>query len=227
MNDTASTTRTKISRRRHDSLLARPEKRLLQWIARRLPGAVTPDHLTLLGLLAMAGAGAAYALQRVDASFLHLVNFCLLLNWLGDSLDGTLARVRGKLRPRYGFYVDHVLDSVGALFLMTGLALSGLTSPALAAVVLVCYLMISIDSYLAAHALGEFRLSYFRLGPTELRLLLVAGNLVAIQRPWTRVLGEPHRLFDLGGAVAAAVMALVLVVSIARNTLTLYRQERV
>jgi archaetidylinositol phosphate synthase len=99
-------------------LTAQAEKRLLVWIAGRLPASVNPDHLTALGLLGMAGAGASYALSARDPRWLHAVNLFLVVNWLGDSLDGTLARVRKRLRPRYGFYVDHLSDALGALFLL-------------------------------------------------------------------------------------------------------------
>ena len=115
------TTETRVQ----NGILSGVESRILRWIVQRLPESIGPDHLTLLGLLAMAGAGLAYGFSGTRAQLLHLVNFCLFLNWLGDSLDGTLARYRNKLRPRYGFYVDHIIDSFGAVFLLAGLALSG------------------------------------------------------------------------------------------------------
>ncbi len=216
-----------MSQRHQTSLLSPLESPLLQWIARRLPDRVSPDHLTLLGLFAMVGAGVGYALSGYQREFLHLVNLFLFLNWFGDSLDGTLARVREKLRPRYGFYVDHIIDSVGVLCLMAGLGWSGLMSPIVAVGVLVAYLMISIDSYLAAHTLGKFRISYFKFSPTELRILLAVGNLVAIGKSSVGLFGERFLLFDVGGAVAVAAMTLTLAVSIGRNTWALYQMERV
>ena len=110
------------------SFLAPLEKRVLIWIARRLPAWVNSDHLTALGFLALAAAGVAYALAPNDSGWLHVVNLCLLLNWFGDSTDGTLARVRNHLRPRYGFYVDHAVDAVGTLLLLGGMGLSGYMS---------------------------------------------------------------------------------------------------
>ncbi len=130
----------------------------------------------------------------------------LALNWLGDSLDGTLARVRQTLRPRYGFYVDHMVDSFGALALMGGLALSGCMHPGLAIALLIMFLMLSIQSYLATHALGEFRISFWRFGPTELRILLAVGNLALFWRPRVHLLGASFRLFDVGGAIGLAGM---------------------
>ncbi len=214
------------AQRYHSSLLSRLERRLLVWIANRLPSRVQPDHLTLLGLAAMAAAGIGYYLTRFDLAFLHLVNFCLLANWFGDSLDGTLARTRNRQRPRYGFYVDHVIDSVGALFLLSGLGVSGLMSERVAVALLIAYLLLSIDSYLAAHALGRFRISYFKMSPTEVRILIAAGNLALLLRGSTRVMDERFLLFDIGGLGAAAGILGVFLVSTLRNTRELYQLER-
>ena len=166
-----------------ESWLAGIEKRALLWLAERMPEWINPDHLTVLGLVAQIGAGVSYALARWNRYALLFVIACLALNWLGDSLDGTLARVRQRLRPRYGFYVDHMVDSLGALALMGGLALSGYMHPWIAIGLLVGFLMLSIQSYLATHVLGEFRLSFWRFGPTELRVLLSIGNLALLWRP--------------------------------------------
>jgi phosphatidylglycerophosphate synthase len=152
---------------------------------------------------------------------------CLALNWLGDSLDGTLARVRQRQRPRYGFYVDHMVDTFGAAALMGGLALSGYMHPWIAMGLLVAFLMLSIQSYLATHALGEFRLSFWRFGPTEIRILLAVGNLALLWKPMVHFLGGFYRLFDIGGAISIAGMGLMVVVFTAQNTLRLYREERI
>jgi archaetidylinositol phosphate synthase len=152
---------------------------------------------------------------------------CLALNWLGDSLDGTLARIRRRLRPCYGFYVDHMVDSFGALALMGGLALSGFMHPGIAIALLVAFLMLSIQSYLAAYAIGEFRLSFWRFGPTELRILLAAGNLALFWKPRVRLFSESYRLFDVGGAIGLAGMAVILVFFTVQNTVRLYREERI
>ncbi len=214
-------------RRIQESWVAAAEKRTLVWLAERTPQWIGPDHLTALGLAAQVGAGICYALSAHNRFALLGVIVCLALNWLGDSLDGTLARVRQQLRPRYGFYVDHMVDTFGALALMGGLALSGYMHPWIALGLLVGFLMLSIQSYLATHALGEFRLSFWRFGPTELRILLSAGNLALLWRPRVHVLGAQYRLFDVGGAIGLAGMTLILVFFTAQNTLRLYRQERI
>lgn len=210
-----------------ESWVALPEKRALLWLAARVPERVGPDHLTVLGLLAQIGAGACYALAGWNRYALLGVIACLALNWFGDSLDGTLARVRQRLRPRYGFYVDHMVDSFGALALMGGLGLSGYMHPRIAAGLLVAFLMLSIQSYLATHALGEFRLSFWRFGPTELRILLAIGNLALFWKPMVHLFGRRYRLFDVGGLIGLAGMGLMVVVFTIHNTARLYREERI
>jgi hypothetical protein len=134
--------------------------------------------------------------------------------------------VRQQLRPRYGFYVDHMVDSFGALALMGGLACSGYMHPAIAIALLVAFLVLSIQSYLATYALGEFRLSFWRLGPTELRLLLIAGNTALFWKPQVHLLGKSYKLFDAGGVIGLAGMAAMLLFFTAQNTARLYREER-
>jgi archaetidylinositol phosphate synthase len=214
-------------RRVQESWLAAHEKRALLRLAARTPQWIGPDHLTALGFAAQVGAGACYILAAWSRYALLGVIVCLALNWLGDSLDGTLARVRQQLRPRYGFYVDHMVDSFGALALMGGLALSGYMRPEIAIGLLVAFLMLSIQSYLATHALGEFRLSFWRFGPTELRILLAVGNLALLWKPQVHFLGGHYRLFDLGGAIGLAGMTLMVIFFTAQNTVRLYREERI
>ena len=210
-----------------ESWVAAAEKRALLWLAGHTPDAIGPDHLTALGLVAQIGAGACYALASRNRLWLLGGIVCLALNWLGDSMDGTLARVRQRLRPRYGFYVDHMVDSFGALALMCGLSLSGYMDPRIAIGLLIAFLMLSIQSYLATHALGEFRLSFWRFGPTELRILLAVGNLALFWKPMVHFLGGTYRLFDVGGAIGLAGMILMVIVFTVRNTLRLYREERI
>lgn len=209
------------------SWLAAPEKRALVWLAERTPERIGPDHLTVLGLAAQIGAGLGYALSSVNRYALLGVIGCLAVNWLGDSLDGTLARVRQRQRPRYGFYVDHMVDSFGALTLMGGLALSGYMHPWIAIGLLIAFLMLSIQSYLATHALGEFRISFWRFGPTELRLLLALGNLALLGKPRAHLFGHQYRLFDVGGSIGLAGMAVMVVFFTVENTARLYREERI
>jgi phosphatidylglycerophosphate synthase len=213
--------------RLQESWTAAPEKRVLLWLAAHTPSRIGPDHLTVLGLASQIGAGVCYALAARNRYALLGAIACLALNWLGDSLDGTLARVRHSQRPRYGFYVDHIVDSFGALALIGGLALSGYMHPRIAIGLLVAFLMLSIQSYLATHALGEFRISFWRFGPTELRILLAIGNVALLWKPVVNLFGGRHRLFDVGGSIALVGMSLMLVVFTTRNTIRLYREERI
>ncbi|MFZ0732718.1 MAG: CDP-alcohol phosphatidyltransferase family protein [Candidatus Sulfotelmatobacter sp.] len=210
-----------------ESWVAAAEKRTLLWLAAHTPDRVGPDHLTILGLFAQIGAGVCYALAAWNRLALLGVIACLALNWLGDSLDGTLARVRQRLRPRYGFYVDHMVDTFGAIALMGGLALSGYMQPRIAIGLLIAFLTLSIQSYLATHALGEFRLSFWRFGPTELRILLAVGNLALFWKPMIHFLGGYYRLFDVGGAIGLIGMAVMVVFFTLKNTIRLYREERI
>jgi len=212
------------AKRRQESVLAGQEKRALVWLAERTPGSIHSDHLTILGFAAQVATGISYALARSNRLWLLSAIACLALNWLGDSLDGTLARVRQRQRPRYGFYVDHMLDSIGAVALLGGLAWSGYMSAAIAVGILVLFLLLSIQSYLATYTLGEFRMSFWTFGPTELRVLLVAGNLALFR--WPYVLAMHLRLFDVGGAIAIVGMTAMLLFFTARNIVRLYREER-
>jgi len=212
--------------REHASMLAAAEKRLLIWIAHRLPGWVTSDGLTALGAVAMVGTSGAFAAASIDVRWLALVPVMLAVNWFGDSLDGTVARVRNQQRPRYGYYLDHVVDIANTAVLFAGLALSGLCNPWIAMALLVGYLLLSAESFLATHALGVFRISFAGMGPTELRILLSVGALAAMAQPQVRPFGlGPFQLFDVGGLVGAIGMSVVFVLSSARNARALYRAE--
>lgn len=212
--------------REHKSVLARGEKRLLIWITGRMPRAVNSDHLTVMALAAMAMAGAGFWMLRWDLRGAWVVVTALALNWFGDSLDGTLARVRGEERPRYGYYVDHVLDIVGATLLFGGLACSGFMNPLIAASVLVAYLLVTGEVFLATNTRGVFRLSSFGVGPTELRILLAIGT-VALQGNPQVPLGALGRmpLFDVGGLVTIVGLMASLAAAVFTNTQALFRLE--
>ena len=164
-------------------LLAVPEARVLDWIARRLPRAVKPDHLTALGVLASIGIAAAYVLSNGDEVWLWAASGLLVLHWLGDSLDGTLARVRKAERPRYGYYLDHLVDAFATAAIGIGLGLSPHMLLAVGLAIVIAYLILSINTYLETQAFGTFTLGYGRLGPTEARLLLVGVNTLLAARP--------------------------------------------
>lgn len=209
----------------HGALTAAVEKRLLLWIAHRTPKSIHSDHLTGLAFASQLLAGLAYACAAWDGRVLWLVNLFLVLNWLGDSLDGTLARVRNRQRPRYGFYVDHIADTFGALALIAGLACSGYLHWQIAVALLVCFYVLSIESYLAAYTMGRFHLSHGLFGPTEIRILLIAGNgLIAVQ-PYVEIAGRRLLLFDVAGVVAIAGMALMALTASIRHTAMLYWEE--
>jgi phosphatidylglycerophosphate synthase len=212
--------------RRQESLLAPLERRCLHWLASRLPSWAGPDHLTLLGFAALFFAGISYASAAWWPPALLLVNLWLAVNWFGDSLDGTVARLRNRQRPRYGFYVDHMVDSFGALFLIGGMACSGYISLWVAGTLLVSFLLLSINSYLATYTRGTFHLSIWGFSPTEIRILLALGNVVALWKPQVTVFDIPTRFFEVGGVIAAVCMAVVLLVSVAQNTAALYREEK-
>jgi phosphatidylglycerophosphate synthase len=213
------------ARRINHALTASIEKRALQWMAERAPKWLTSDQLTALGLSAQIGAGICYAVARFNRYALLLVIFCLVLNWLGDSMDGTLARVRQQQRPRYGFYVDHMVDVFGSIALMCGLGCSGFLHWQTAIAMLVAFLLLSSESYLATYTLSCFQLSQGVFGPTEIRILLIAGNLALLHSPYSTLFGHRMLLFDLGGTIAAIGMFLMAVLVTIRHTAQLYRQE--
>ena len=191
-------------------LLAHPEARLLGWIAARMPRRVMPDHLTALGVLAAAGIAGAYALTNRDPVWLWAASGLLVVHWLGDSLDGTLARVRRTERPTYGYYLDHLVDAVATALIGIGLGLSPYLSLAAGMTLVIAYLVLSINTYLETQALGVFRLGYGRLGPTEARLGLIAVNTAL-------VLGAPHGLLNALVLAVAALMGLGLAVRAAQT----------
>ena len=213
------------AQRNSKGLLTGVERRVLVWMAQRVPRRVNSDHLTALGLVSMFGVGVCFALWRDIPVALWGVVVCLVLNWFGDSLDGTLARVRGHQRPRYGFYVDHILDTFGVLFVIGGLALSGDMTPIVAAAFLIAYYILSIEIYLATYCVGRFQMSFWGFGPTELRILLAIGALMLAVKPVVTVFGVQMLLFDVGGIAGAIGLLVTAVISAIGNTRRLYRDE--
>ena len=219
-------TKFKNAERQQLSILTPLEKRTLRWLAERMPAWVNSDHLTLLGFAGMILTGVSYYLAQYNPLFLVAGNVCLAINWFGDSLDGTLARVRNRQRPRYGFYVDHIVDAFGVSFVVAGLGLSGYMSPSIAMGFLIAYFLMNIEIYLATYSLGVFKLSYGIMGPTELRIIVAIGNFVLLSRKIVHIGGAPYLLCDVSGVVAIVVLVGIAIVSSIKNTIRLYNEER-
>lgn len=220
------TTTFQNAAREQVGLLAGLERRALHSLVRHTPGWLGSDHLTLLGFAAMLSAGFFYMLSRHAPHFLWWVNVCIVLNWIGDSMDGTLARYRNRQRPRYGFYVDHIIDAFSTSILVGGLAVSGYMSERVALIFLIVYFMLCINVYLATYTLRVFKISFGIFSPTELRILLIVGNLALLRHSRVHIAGQEFQLFDLGGSIAIAVITVMLVISVIRNIRTLYQEER-
>jgi archaetidylinositol phosphate synthase len=216
----------KNAERHQLSILTPLEKRTLRWLAERMPAWVNSDHLTLLGFAGMILTGASYYLAQYNPLFLVLGIVCLAINWFGDSLDGTLARARNRQRPRYGFYVDHIVDAFGVSFVVAGLGLSGYMSPSVAMGFLIAYFLMNIEIYLATYTLGVFKLSYGVMGPTELRVIVCIGNLILLSKKSVRIGDGYYLLCDVSGIVAIVVLVGIAIVSSIKNTKRLYNEER-
>ena len=212
--------------RTHQSLLASSEKRVLLWLATRMPACINSDHLTTLGFVSLIGVGAGYWYASRHLTGLLIATVFFILNWLGVSLDGTLARVRNRQRPRYGFYLDHVLDACGSVCIFAGLALSGYMSERVAVGLLVAYFLLSIEVYLATYTVGKFNLSFAFFSPTELRLLLIAGNIALLSKPWVMLGGHQYLFFDVGGVIGIAGISFAFVWSLVKHAAYLYNVER-
>jgi archaetidylinositol phosphate synthase len=194
-------------------LLARHEKRVLTAIARRLPRWILPDDLTALGVAAAIGICIAYQATNADRAWLWVASALLVVHWLGDSLDGTLARVREIERPRYGYYLDHLVDAISTACIGIGLGLSPYMLLATGALIVVAYLMLSINVYLESYALGRFSIGYGRLGPTEVRVALIALNVALALGAGLdfRMAGIGMTAIDIGGLAVAGLMCALMI----------------
>src|SRR3954469_21810466 len=217
--ESSTSTSTAAAPRDKRFLLARAESRALTWIAHHLPARAMPDHLTVLGVLAALGIAAAYVLSNGDRAWLWAASGLLVVHWLGDSLDGTLARVRGIKRPTYGYYLDHLVDAIATALIGLGLGLSSYLLLATGLVIVVAYLVLSINTYLETQALGVFTLGYGRLGPTEARLGPVALNTAPPPGAPRGHVPDPLVL------AAAGLMAAGLLVRAVRNLRLLAERE--
>lgn len=166
----------KDAKRLNETLLRPLEGKALGWMVKRLPNKVHPDHLTVITIIASVVIGLSYYLTNISSNFLWLASLGFILNWFGDSLDGTLARYRHIERPKYGFFVDHITDAITEFIIVLGLGLSPYIRLDIALYCLVGYLMLSILTYVNTYVQGLFQLSYGKLGPTEVRVIFIILN---------------------------------------------------
>jgi archaetidylinositol phosphate synthase len=215
------------STREPNFLLARAEKRALRAIAARLPRWVLPDDLTALGVLSAIAIFVAYALSNESSAWLWVASALLVVHWFGDSLDGTLARVRGIERPRYGYYLDHLVDAISTAFIGIGLGLSPYMLLSVGTLIVVGYLVLSINVYLESQALGRFSIGYGLIGPTEMRLILIGLNTALAIGGGLHfgVFGATLSALDFVGIAVVMVMLLLLVGRSLRNLRELAREE--
>ena len=208
-------------------LLAAPERRLLRWLAARLPTRILPDDLTALGVIAAFGVAVAYQLANDSLAWLWVASGLLVVQWFGDSLDGTLARVRGSERPTYGFYLDHLVDAIATAAIGIGLGLSPLMLLSIGTLIVVVYLSLSINVYLESYAFGRFSIGYGLVGPTEVRLILIALNTVVALGVGLdfEIVDLRLTVFDLIGLAIAAAMLALLCGRAVRNLRELGRRE--
>ena len=227
MGDERSASAAVEAEREPNFLLARFERRFLPWVARRLPRRVLPDDMTALGVAAALGVCAAYQLSNDGSGWLWVASALLVVQWFGDSLDGTLARVRGIQRPKYGYYLDHLVDAVSTAAIGIGLGLSPYMLLSVGTLVVVAYLILSINVYLESYALGRFSLGYGYLGPTEIRAILILLNTalaLGIGLEF-RIVELNMTVFDVIGLGIAGVMIALLTTRAFKNLRELAREE--
>jgi phosphatidylglycerophosphate synthase len=208
-------------------LLAAPERRLLRWIAARLPRAWMPDHLTAIGVLGAVLTAVGYALSPRQPGWLWLASGGLFVNWFGDSLDGTLARVRQIERPKYGYYIDHMVDAVNTAVIGAGVGLSPYVGLPIAMVLVILYLCLSINVYLESSVFGLFELGFGIFGPTEVRLLLVLANTgLFAGASWAGLTGaEVARIANVVFVVVCLALGYALLARFRINLIRLSRME--
>ncbi len=221
-------TQAETHTRENKSFLGALEKKALLWLAARMPAWVVPDTLTAIGLLASFLIFASYALTYFDKGFLWLASFGFVLQWFGDSLDGTLARYRKIERPRYGFFVDHIIDSISEVLIFIGLGLSPFLRFDLALLALVSYLLASIYVYLATYVHGVFRISYSGIGPTEMRFIAIVANTIVFftGNPTFNIAITTTTLFDLVVIGVILIILTLFLINTISTAMTLSIEDR-
>lgn len=203
------------------------EKWALPRMAAALPGWVLPDHMTALGIVSAAGIGVCYASSGISTSYLWVANLLWVVNWVGDSLDGTLARVRHIERPRYGYYLDHIVDMFAVAFVCIGLGFSPYLLLSVGLAMLIAYYLMSINVYLETFVMKTFQFGYEYIGPTEARVILILGGsaLALGFEPTFEMKDVPFGPLDLIGLIGVAVMLIMLLRRIVGNLVQLARLE--
>lgn len=206
---------TKPHRRVNEILLAPLERPALQWLAAHLPEWVSPDVLTVIGIIGSVLIFVAYWLTGIDRNFLWLVNLGFVINWFGDSLDGTVARYRHIQRPSYGFFVDHTVDALSEVLVFVGLGLSPYVSLEVACLALIGYLLMSVLVYVRTYVDGVFKISYAKIGPTEMRLIAIVANTVVyfVGNPVLELPFGTVSVYNLIGMIIAAALTIAFIVS--------------
>lgn len=216
------------------SFLNAAEKKILVWLAVRQPKWMTSNILTLIGTAGSLIAAAGYVLSARNISFLWLSSLGFVINWYGDSLDGTLARVRNRQRPVYGYYIDHTVDCISEILIFTGIGLSGLMHFGLAMLILALYLMLTINVSINAHLKKEFKLTYAKMGPTEFRLIAILVNtLFATVKPLSEfsrtyeLFGRDivFKTFDYAGVAVLVILSVIYLVTIFKDAAEYARRD--
>lgn len=227
-------TKVKQSKRIQTSILNGPEKKVLVWLAERMPSRVNSDMLTFTGSVGALLFGLGYALTPVSLNFLWLSCLGLFVNWFGDSLDGTLARVRNCQRPKYGFFIDHMMDCINEVMMFVGCGLSVLMRLDIALIVLICYLLLTVYVFTSAHLKGEFKLTYAKVGPTEFRVIILIATLLFLYVKPLREFSHTFNVFgtevvasllDIISAAIALLLFVMFIISIIRDAGEYAREE--
>ena len=219
-------------RRVNDILLGPLERPTLKWLAAHMPAWVSPDTCTAVGVLGSLVVAASYLLSGYDRSFLWLASLGFVINWLGDSLDGTLARHRHIERPVYGFFVDHVMDAFSVSLILLALGLTPYINFTIACLTLIAYLLMSVLVFVRTSAVGEFKISYSKLGPTEVRVLAILLNTImyfgGVQESfwWIQAIDQYVSFYDLIMAGLTLLLLYFFIVTAAQEIIRLAKENR-
>ena len=205
----------KSHKRVHDMLLGPLERPALQWLCAHMPAWANSDFMTVVGIIGSLVTFFSYWLTNTDKNYLWLASLGFVINWFGDSLDGTIARYRKEERPKYGFFIDHTIDAISQVFVFTGLGLSPYVQLEVALLALIGYLLMSILAYVGAFVSGEFKISYAKIGPTEMRLIAILANTLIyfIGNPVLQIALKPVSVFDLVVLIIAGVLMIAFIVT--------------